>query len=296
MHSRSSPRILPISVLFLLISMTGSGQTKHELRVITQKLEQVYTLDQETRKKWIDAERVYGRGSAEYEKALKKVKAQDSINQNIVFGFIDQYGWIGKASSSETASKAIFYTIQHADLQPQLKYRKFVRRAFAEGEISKSEYAIFEDRVNVRQGRYQLYGTQSAVDLMGNSYLYPIDNIDSVNARRTKAGLWDLSQQIAQSNIRHVLPTGDGPQHDIVLIAHVWDTSNAGVEHVSVWHGDRCIGETDPNGFLFVKYVFFQNESIDMTFRDGEKVVGQIPLNKGRDFYEMYIQIVSAVN
>jgi len=295
MHNRSSPGILSFSVLFLLITMTASGQTESELRKITQKLEQVYALDQGVRKKLGEAEREHGFGSEEHRKKTREMIARDSANRDIVFGIIDRYGWIGKASSSETASRAIFYVIQHADLEAQLKYMELVRQAFAGREISAAEYAIFEDRVNVRQGRYQLYGTQSAVDLMGNNYLYPIDNVDSVNARRTKAGLWELSQQIAQSNIRHVLPTGDSPQHDIVLIAHVWDTSNAGVEHVSMWHGDRCIGETDPNGFLFVKYAFFQHEAIEMTFKVGEKVVGQIPLNKGRDFYEMYIQIASTV-
>jgi len=296
MHNRLSPKILSFSVLFLSAAMAASGQTKHELREITQKLEQVYALDQGTRKKWIEAEKAHGRGSGEYEKALKEMRDQDSANRDIVFGIIDQYGWIGKASSSETASRAIFYAIQHADLAAQLKYRELVRQAFASREISAAEYAVFEDRVNIRQGRYQRYGTQSASDHIGNRYLYPVDHTDSVNSRRTEAGLGELSQQIAQSDIRYVFPSGDGPRHDITLIGHVWDSSNAGVNRVSVWHGDRRIAETEPNGFLFVKYGFFQNDAIDLVFKDGEKVVGQTSLNKGKDFYELYIQVLPSAN
>ncbi|ERJ59872.1 hypothetical protein [Sphingobacterium paucimobilis] len=75
------------------------------------------------------------------------------------------------------------------------------------------------------------------------------------------------------------------------MIGHFWNTSNIGVANISVWHGENLIGESDLNGFLFCKYSFFDKEEVTLTFKQLDKTVGQQQIKKGKDFYELYIQI-----
>src|SRR5699024_4611596 len=153
MKKRSLFGVLIFLILFLLNAKIVSCQTKSEFKEITQKLEQVYVLDQSSRESLNEVQRTSGYGSSEYNKKLKEMNFQDSINRDIVFEIIDNYGWINKSTSSETASKAIFYVIQHSDLQTQIKYKELVQKAFSDSEISNTEYILFEDRLNVRQGK-----------------------------------------------------------------------------------------------------------------------------------------------
>lgn len=296
MKKRSLFGVVVFLILFLLNAEIVSCQTKSEFKEITQKLEQVYMIDQSSRESLNEVQRTSGYGSSEYNRKLKEMSFQDSINRDIVFEIIDNYGWINKSTSSETASKAIFYVIQHSDLLTQIKYKELVQKAFSDSEISNTEYVLFEDRLNVRQGKYQLYGTQSAVDNIGNSFLYPVDNIDSVNIRRAKIGIQELSEQLANSQIKYNFPTEADSQNDVVFIGHIWERDNIGVDNVSVYHDNKYIGKTDLNGFFFIKHSFFQKDMIELTFKRDEKVVGQIPLNKGRDFYEIYLKLESTID
>ena len=279
---------LLLLIIFLLNVMIANGQTRFQLKEITQQLETIYTLDQGVRQKLQEVQMSHGHGSEEYRQSLEEMRIQDSINRHTVFEIIDKYGWISKSVSSENASNAIFYVIQHSELDTQLKYKKLVQKAFEDKEISDFEYVIFEDRLNTRQGKYQLYGTQSAVDNIGNSYLYPLSNIDSTDIRRSKVGLPNLSEQIERSKIKYPFPAETVTPSEIVLIGHFWKEPNIGIDNISVWDGDKHIGKTDSNGFFYIKYSFFNREVMKLTFKDREEIVGETSLNKGKDFYEIY--------
>lgn len=259
----------------------GYSQTKLDLESIVEQLEKVYVTDQQTRKELNEAQKIYGYGS----------NVQDSINRDIAFNILDRYGWLDKSVISADASKAFFYTIQHADLQAQLKYKPYIQDAFKNGQVSNHEYAIFQDRLSVRLGKNQLFGSQTAVDNIGNSYLYPVDDIDSINRRRAEIGLYKIRQQLQESKIKYDFPKSNNTKYDITLIGHFWNNSNIGVADVSIWDGEDLIGQSDSSGFLFVKYSFLDREEMKLTFKHQDKTVGQQQIKRGKDFYELYIQI-----
>ncbi|MBL1411056.1 DUF6624 domain-containing protein [Sphingobacterium faecale] len=275
----------------LLSSVPAYSQTKLALENINEKLEEVYTTDQLTRRELNEAQKKYGYGSKEFNERLNAMNVQDSINRGIALNILDRFGWLDKTVLSDKANKAFFYTIQHADLETQIKYKHFMEEAFRSGQISNHEYAIFQDRLSVRLGKNQLFGSQTAFDNIGNSYLYPVDNIDSIHRRRAEIGLQELELQLKQSNIKYDFPQSNSSIYDITLIGHFWNTSNIGVANIAVWHGENLIGKSDLNGFLFSKYSFFDKDEITLTFRQLDKTVGQQQIKKGKDFYELYIQI-----
>lgn len=276
---------------FFLNLTIVNGQTKSALEKITEDLEKVYASDQSTRKELNEAQRVHGYGSKEFHDKLNVMNSQDSINRNITFKILDEFGWLTKSVVSERASRAFFYTIQHADLDTQIKYKHYIDQAFKNDEISNYEYAIFEDRINVRLGKNQLYGTQSGVDNIGNSYLYPCGNIDSVHARRAKMGIQELSLQLKNSNTKYHFPNGNNPEYEITIIGHFWDKSNKGKSSISLWHDGVLLAESDLNGFLFIKYGFLDKDVINLTLKNQDKILGQLQLEKGKDFYELYFNI-----
>ncbi|WP_144062682.1 hypothetical protein [Sphingobacterium paucimobilis] len=145
------------STVLLLGSVMAYSQTKVELENINEKLEKVYTTDQLTRRELNEAQKTYGYGSKEFNERLNAMNVQDSINRGIALNILDRFGWLDKPLLSDKASKAFFYTIQHADLETQIKYKHFMGEAFRSGQISNHEYAIFQDRLNVRLGKNQLY-------------------------------------------------------------------------------------------------------------------------------------------
>jgi hypothetical protein len=49
--------------------------------------------------------------------------------------------------------------IQHADLPMQERYLPMIRKAERDGEILSSNLAIMEDRIAMRHGEKQIYGS-----------------------------------------------------------------------------------------------------------------------------------------
>ncbi|MDR2284437.1 MAG: hypothetical protein LBE37_14560 [Sphingobacterium sp.] len=291
MHHYKPFRTFFCCTALLLSSVLGYSQTKLELESIVEKLEKVYVTDQLTRKELNEAQKTHGYGSKEFKEKLNAMNSQDSINRDIALNILDRFGWLDKSVLSVNANKAFFYTIQHAGLETQLKYKHSVQGAFKNGQVSNHEYAIFQDRLSVRLGKNQLFGSQTAVDNIGNSYLYPVDAIDSVNRRRAEIGLQTLGQQLKESNTKYDFPESNSPKYDITLIGHFWNTSNIGVADISIWDGEDLIGQSDSNGFLFTKYSFLDKDEIKLTFKRQDKIIGQQQKKKGKDFYELYVQI-----
>jgi len=63
-------------------------------------------------------------------------------------------------------------------------------KAEKDGETLSSNLAILEDRINVREGKEQLYGSQGFADkASGKNYVYPIVDPDHLDERRKSMGM-----------------------------------------------------------------------------------------------------------
>lgn len=153
-------------------------------------LDSVYQLDQEGRQMLGEIEEKFGRESDEVKQLWAKIYHTDSLNLSVVSKILDERGWLGPKTVGKRGASAIFLVIQHADLATQLKYLPLMREAVKSKQARGSSLALLEDRVAIRQGRKQIYGSQISRDTSSGEYFVsPIQNPEEVNQRRAEVGL-----------------------------------------------------------------------------------------------------------
>jgi hypothetical protein len=190
------------SILFLLICFSGNvyGQTEvHGLPAavydsLTRKLVFIGDEDQKYRNQIEETASKFGGESKEMKSLFNKMRETDSMNLVAVSAIIDQFGWLGPGTIGDEANKTLFLVIQHADLKEQDKYLPVMRNAVKDGNAKASELALLEDRVALRQGRKQIYGSQISWNMKTNTYyVLNLEDPDNVDKRRAQVGLEPLA-------------------------------------------------------------------------------------------------------
>ncbi|MCD6010386.1 MAG: hypothetical protein K0Q79_248 [Flavipsychrobacter sp.] len=164
-------------------------------------LDTIYETDQQYRKQINEVKAKYGQDSKEMKELWANQNYHDSLNQIKVVAIIDQYGWPGTDIVGWRGSQAVWAVIQHADITVQDKYLPIMREAVKNKKASASHLALLEDRVNLRHGRKQVYGSQVESDKDGlfNGELEDPDNVDK---RRAEVGLNPLAEYLKYFNVR----------------------------------------------------------------------------------------------
>ena len=183
----------PILLLLLLGSAKNSfAQNKVDTAAIKMQLSAILERDQKTR--------VRGDSSqfADY---------IDSCNLVQVEKLIEKYGWPGKSFVGAKANNTIFIVIQHAGLKTQEKYLPLLQRSVDEGESRPDDLALLQDRIFMRQGKKQIYGSQVVFNKKtGAQEFYPIEDEKNVNIRRKKVGLQSMEEYAKYFGIDYKLP------------------------------------------------------------------------------------------
>lgn len=125
----------------------------------------------------------------EKDKLEVQISDTDEANQRELERLLNQCGWPGMLDKKRSAFSA-FLIIQHAPLDYQLKYFEMVKSANGRGEIPNEKFAWLVDRILVKQGKPQLYGTEFEY---GSNKVAPIMDPKNLNARRKKMGLLPIS-------------------------------------------------------------------------------------------------------
>lgn len=125
----------------------------------------------------------------EKDKLEVQISDTDEANQRELEHLLNQCGWPGMLDKKRAAFSA-FLIIQHAPLDYQLKYFEMVKSANGRGEISNEKFVWLVDRILVKQGKPQLYGTEFEY---GSNKVAPIMDPKNLNARRKKMGLLPIS-------------------------------------------------------------------------------------------------------
>jgi len=165
-------------------------------------LDTVYTEDQKYRMQIDEIEKKYGWKSPEMQSHWKLINEKDSINLIKVCNILDKHGWLGPDIVGGQGSSAIFLVIQHSDLSIQEKYLPLMREAVKNKKAQGSSLALLEDRVALRQGKRQIYGSQvGRNDESGSHYLLPLEDPDNVDKRRAEVGLPPLAEYVGRWQI-----------------------------------------------------------------------------------------------
>lgn len=164
---------------------------------LKNQLEKIYVRDQTLRQLYEEAEEKFGSDSDEMNYYWQVVSEQDSLNELETESIIEKHGWVGKSIVGGQANMTLWLVIQHAALETQEKYLPLLRESVMEGESSGSHLALLEDRIQMRNGEPQTYGSQITMDNeSGEQMIYDIKDPEYVNQRRAKVGLDPLEEYV----------------------------------------------------------------------------------------------------
>jgi hypothetical protein len=120
----------------------------------------------------------------------------DKENQDLV-------GSILKSGLPEGLSpqsyKTIWLIIDHSDLKFQKKFLPIMEEAAHRNLISAYDFAVLTDRIKMREGKPQKYGTQSyTVTLDGRQviYIWPVEDSRKLNELRNEIGAGSIEEYI----------------------------------------------------------------------------------------------------
>lgn len=138
-----------------------------------------------------------GLSEAEYSGDLWKLQSViDSANILYVEKILKTKGYPGKSMVGEPTNTAAWNVLQHSEKIEE--YLPMVKKAGAEGELPMNLVAMMEDRFLMHQGKAQIYGTQGRVENNGEGFIWPIENPETVNERRKKAGFDETIEEYSK--------------------------------------------------------------------------------------------------
>jgi len=186
-------------------ALTASApEIDDELRRVLLHMEQI---DQ-------DARRAVGHDP----EALKKINQEIDIpNTERMKKIIAAYGWPGKSLVGRDGASAAWLLVQHAthDAKFMEQCLAMMQVSAERGEASRNDLALLIDRVRVRQGKPQLYGTQFRSGPDGLLAPDPIEDEVHLDERRKTMGLSTMAEYVRM--IRQVYPKPVDPQLNSAL-------------------------------------------------------------------------------
>ncbi|HQW00396.1 MAG TPA: hypothetical protein PLZ91_08730, partial [Bacteroidia bacterium] len=171
-------------------------------KTLVATLDSIFNDDQNGRQQLKEVEAIYGVDSKELKAHWKMISEKDSINLIKVKTILDTRGWLGEDVVGEQGNTTLFLVIQHSDIKTQEHYLPMMRQAVKNGKAKGSSLALLEDRVALRQGRMQIYGSQINRDIKTQSfYVSPLEDPDNVDKRRAEVGLQPLAEYLLNWNL-----------------------------------------------------------------------------------------------
>ncbi len=185
------------STLLDLVKANKERIEAHFDWALVSRLDSIFEEDQGLRQRSADVEQQYGSGSPEMKAHWRRIMEKDSLNLIAVARILDERGWLGPDVVGEKGNQTIFLVVQHADIATQERYLPLMRAAVAKGNAKSASLALLEDRVLMRRGRKQLYGSQIGRDPESGAYfLSPLEDPDHVDERRAAMGLGPIADYL----------------------------------------------------------------------------------------------------
>lgn len=162
----------------------------------------IFEEDQKYRIQINEIQKKFGQGSKELNDLWNTIEQKDSINLIKVKKILDEKGWVGKDKVGSKANSTLFLVIQHSDLETQKKYLPMMKEAVNKGNANPSSLALLIDRIEIREGRKQIYGSQIGTNPISKTqYVLPLIDPDNVDKRRLEVGLNPIADYIKNWNL-----------------------------------------------------------------------------------------------
>jgi hypothetical protein len=172
-----APQIHPLSFLRVssdaIVVMGGKGKVwPAEIEKLRRQIEDLAKEDQDARL------------------ALNqdRMRAADAKAHEAVNSILDHYGWVNASLAGADAAHRFWLLVQHQDLDLQQRALPLLKKAADSGTASKTDYAYLYDRVQVRSGKLQYWGTQTQCAGTG-PVLMPVEDPERLDTRRSELRL-----------------------------------------------------------------------------------------------------------
>lgn len=157
---------------------------------LKETLESIFERDQYDRLLWSRAVKNNPSDTERNERLARKALMTDSLNLILVDEILSQHGFPRKEQVGDFGNQAVWLVFQHANLDYQKRFLPQLESAVSRGDIAPVFLALLRDRIDVREGKLQRYGTQ--INDKGN--LAPLLDASRVNQWRQEVGLPPLEQ------------------------------------------------------------------------------------------------------
>lgn len=224
-------------------------------------------------------------GSAEF-KALAEAQLRiDRENMARLDELLRAHGWPRGEGAAEVGAAAAL-VIQHADLADQKRWLPDIQEAAKHGDLSPISMALLVDRVLMREGQAQRYGTQVVRDSSGKAYIHPIADAAHLNERRGALGLEGIASYAARKGASYEplqagpikLPPGlcpdmpkpsvpNMPDGDYHAVARFWLRGDGRIEDLRVQGAHRLVPIIERNLRSFRCLATGDDREIEMDFR-----------------------------
>jgi hypothetical protein len=135
---------------------------------------------------------------AESERLTTELRKIDEANTKWLKEYVETHGWPSITVAGEDGAHLAWLLVQHADRDPKFQRTCLdLMTRLPREEVTPADIAYLTDRVLLKEGKKQLYGTQfEAVD--GNWQPRPLEDAANVDRRRAEAGLSPLVEYARQ--------------------------------------------------------------------------------------------------
>lgn len=200
-------KIIISIIVGLLIANLLFGQPQNKKGFDKSLMAQLDTIHEDDQKYRLQLAEILGKSRSESDNmeiiALSEtITERDLINLLKIEKILNEHGWPGADVIGEQGNETLFLVIIHSDLEIQVKYLPMMREAVKLGNAQGKDLALLEDRIAMRQGKRQIYGSQIKKDYdTGVSYVWPLIEPEKVNERRAKVGLEPIEDYVKSAGM-----------------------------------------------------------------------------------------------
>lgn len=197
-------KILIIALLSLL-SLVLNAQEKYSTHKMDSLVQAAYTEDQSLRTQLVDIQKKANLKGYTPEildtlvMITEAIELCDKTNTALISQIMKK-GW--PEGLQKESYHAIWIIIDHADIKYQKKFFLKLQVAAEKGYISKSELAVLKDRILMKTGKPQMYGTQSTYTVSTDNqmiiYLWPVKTPEELDQLRKSVGLTSINEYIKE--------------------------------------------------------------------------------------------------
>ncbi len=196
--------LLLLTVLFTAFQI--HAQTDVKLPAVAKQIDLMIEHDQSVAKRHIDLMNQNIKSDApEMKNLMDEWKTVGDADKILLKTLFKENGFLGYSEVGEQSSHNFLQMVQRMDSDSIFQQEVLVvmKKQIEKINANPIEFAYLTDRVNLNQGKPQVYGTQLKINAKGTSY-EPKMVIDpeSINKRRAEIGLGTIEEAILIMN-RH---------------------------------------------------------------------------------------------